>query len=400
MSSEPIKTPSRRRLLMTALVALIIAGSVAAYGIIQRAHSTTQVAQWTDKQAIPTVTLANLQHGPAVRQLTLPGTIQAYNRAAIYARVSGYLQSWQADIGAHVKAGQVLAKIDSPDLDQQFAQAKADLATAAANAQLAAVTADRFNTLVKSQWISKQTGDEKTGAAAATKATMDAASANVNRLEAMEDFKKIVAPFEGVVTARKTDIGALINAGNAGQELFEVSDLSRVRIYVQVPQAFTAAIQPGLKATFEMPQYPGQQFDASVVTMSHAMDPNSRSMLVELQADNSDGKLFAAAYCQVHLQLPSDLNVVRVPATALVLANRGSQVAILGGDGKMVLKPVQLGRDFGDSVEVTAGIAPSDRVIDSPPETLQSGDAVQLAPATPPPSAQRVATQPPATKTD
>jgi RND family efflux transporter MFP subunit len=264
---------------MTALVALIIAGSVAAYGIIQRAHSTTQVAQWTDKQAIPTVTLANLQHGPAVRQLTLPGTIQAYNRVAIYARVSGYLQSWQADIGAHVKAGQVLAKIDSPDLDQQFAQAKADLATAAANAQLAAVTADRFNTLVKSQWISKQTGDEKTGAAAATKATMDAASANVNRLEAMEDFKKIVAPFEGVVTARKTDIGALINAGNAGQELFEVSDLSRVRIYVQVPQAFTAAIQPGLKATFEMPQYPGQQFDASVVTMSHAMDPNSRSML-------------------------------------------------------------------------------------------------------------------------
>jgi RND family efflux transporter MFP subunit len=400
MSSEPIKTPSRRRLLMTALVALIIAGGVAAYGIIQRAHSTAQVAQWTDKQAIPTVTLANLQHGPAVRQLTLPGTIQAYNRAAIYARVSGYLQSWQADIGAHVKAGQVLAKIDSPDLDQQFAQAKADLATAAANAQLAAVTADRFNTLVKSQWISKQTGDEKTGAAAATKATMDAASANVNRLEAMEDFKKIVAPFDGVVTARKTDIGALINAGNAGQELFEVSDLSRVRIYVQVPQAFTAAIQPGLKATFEMPQYPGQQFDASVVTMSHAMDPNSRSMLVELQADNSDGKLFAAAYCQVHFQLPSDLNVVRVPATALVLANRGSQVAILGGDGKMVLKPVQLGRDFGDSVEVTAGIAPSDRVIDSPPETLQSGDTVQLAPATPPPSAQQLATQPPATKTD
>jgi RND family efflux transporter MFP subunit len=398
MSSEPIKTPSWRRLLMTALVALIIAGGVAAYGIIQRAHSTAQVAQWTNKQAIPTVTLANLQHGPAVRQLTLPGTIQAYNRAAIYARVSGYLQSWQADIGAHVKTGQVLAIIDSPDLDQQFAQSKADLATATANARLAAVTADRFNTLVKSQWVSKQTGDEKTGAAAATKATMDAASANVNRLEAMEDFKKIVAPFDGVVTARKTDIGALINAGNAGQELFEVSDLSRVRIYVQVPQAFTAAIQPGLKATFEMPQYPGQQFDASVVTMSHAIDPNSRSMLVELQADNSDGKLFAAAYCQVHFQLPSDLNVVRVPATALVLANRGTQVAILGNDGKVVLKPVQLGRDFGDSVEVTAGLASSDPVINSPPETLQSGDPVQLAATTPP--AKEAAAPSSAAKTD
>ena len=383
MSSELIKTPSRRRLLPIGLAALALAGVVAINGIIQRHHNTAQVAQWTGQQAIPTVTLANLQPGPAVRKLTLPGTIQAYNRAAIYARVSGYLQSWQADIGAHVKAGQVLAKIDSPDLDQQFAQTKADLATATANAQLAAVTADRFNTLVKSQWVSKQTGDEKTGAAAATKATMDAASANVNRLEAMEDFKKIVAPFDGVVTARKTDIGALINAGNAGQELFEVSDLSRVRIYVQVPQAFTAELQPGLKATFEMPQYPGQQFDASVVTTSHAMDSNSRSMLVELQADNSDGKLFAGVYCQVHFELPSGANVVRVPATALVLADQGSQVAILGNDGKVVLKPVQLGRDFGDSVEVVAGLSTSDRIIDSPPETLQSGDRVQLAVTTP-----------------
>jgi RND family efflux transporter MFP subunit len=386
MSSEPIKTPSRRRLLLIGLAALTLAGGVAVYGLIQRSHSTAQVAQWTDKQAIPTVVLAKLQSGPVVRKLTLPGTIRAYYRAAIYARVNGYLQSWQADIGAHVKAGQVLATIDTPDLDQQFAQAKADLATATANAQLAAVTAERFKPLVNSQWVSKQTGDEKTGAAAATKAAMDAASANVKRLEAMEYFKNIVAPFAGVVTARKTDIGALINAGNAGQELFEVSDLSRVRIYVQVPQAFTAAVQPGLKATFEVPQYPGQQFDASVVTMSHAMDPNSRTMLVELQADNADGKLFADAYCQVHFQLPSDLNVVRVPATALVLANRGSQVAILGNDGKVVLKPVQLGRDFGDTVEVTDGIAPSDRVIDSPPETLQSGDRVQLA--APAPSAK------------
>jgi RND family efflux transporter MFP subunit len=398
MSSELIKTPSRRRLLPIGLAALALAGVVAINGIIQRHHNTAQVAQWTGQQAIPTVTLANLQRGPAVRKLTLPGTIQAYNRAAIYARVSGYLQSWQADIGAHVKAGEVLAKIDSPDLDQQFAQAKADLATATANAQLAAVTADRFNSLVKSQWVSKQTGDEKTGAAAATKATMDAASANVNRLEAMEDFKKIVAPFDGVVTARKTDIGALINAGNAGQELFEVSDLSRVRIYVQVPQAFTAELQPGLKATFEMPQYPGQQFDASVVTTSHAMDPNSRSMLVELQADNSDGKLFAGVYCQVHFELPSGANVVRVPATALVLANQGSQVAILGNDGKVVLKPVQLGRDFGDSVEVVAGLSTSDRIIDSPPETLQSGDRVQLAATTPP--AKEAAAPSAAAKTD
>src|SRR3984893_4220894 len=397
MSSAPTKTPSRRRLLVIALVALTIAGGVAAYGIIQRAQSAAQVAQWTDQQAIPTVALANVQRGPGIRKLTLPGTIQAYYRAAIYARVSGYLQSWQADIGAHVKAGQLLASIDIPDLDQQFAQAKADLATATANAQLAAVTAERWNALVKLQWVSKQTADDKTGAAAATKATMDAASANVKRLEAMEDFKKIVAPFDGIVTARKTDIGALINAGNAGQELFEVSDLHKVRIYVQVPQAFSAALRPGLTATLEMPEYPGQQFDDTVVTTSHAMNANSRSMLVELQADNGGGKFSAGAYCQVLFQLPSDPNVIRVPVTALVPADRGAQVALLGNDDKAVLQPVQLGRDFGDSVEVVAGLSPSDRVIDSPPETLQSGDQVQLAETT---SSGKQAAAAPATKAD
>jgi RND family efflux transporter MFP subunit len=383
---------------MIALVALTITGGVAAYGIIQRAHSAAQAAQWTDQQAIPTVALARLRRGPGVRKVTLPGTIQAYYRAAIYARVSGYLQSWQADIGAHVKGGQLLASIDTPDLDQEFAQAKADLATATANAQLAAVTAERWNALVKLQWVSKQTADDKNGSAAATKATMDAASANVKRLEAMEGFKNIVAPFDGVVTARKTDIGALINAGNAGQELFEVSDLHKVRIYVQVPQAFTAELQPGLQATFEMRQYPGQQFDAKVVTTSNAMELNSRSMLVELQADNADGKLFAGAYCQVHFQLPNNPNEMRVPATALVPADRGAQVALLGNDGKAVLKPVQLGRDFGDSVEVVAGLSPSDRVIDSPPETLQSGDQVQLAATTP--LAKQAAALPSPTKAD
>jgi RND family efflux transporter MFP subunit len=397
MSSEPTKTPSRRRLLVIALVALTSAGGGAVYGIIQRAHSAAQVAQWTDQQAIPTVALASLQGGPQVRKLTLPGTIQAYYRAAIYARVSGYLQSWQTDIGAHVKAGQLLASIDIPDLDQQFAQAKADLATATANARLAAVTAERSNALVKAQWVSKQTADNNNSSAAAMKAAMDSASANVKRLEAMEDFKNIVAPFDGIVTARKTDVGALINAGNAGQELFEVSDLHKVRIYVQVPQAYTAALQPGLQATFQMPQYPGQQFDATVVTTSNAVELNSRSMLVELQTDNADGKLFAGAYCQVHFQLPNDPNVIRVPATALVPADRGAQVALLGNDGKAVLKPVQLGRDFGDSVEVVAGLSPSDQVIDSPPETLQSGDQVQLA-QTSPSGKQAAAAS--ATKTD
>jgi RND family efflux transporter MFP subunit len=385
MSFDHVPTPSTRRLLLVGAAALAIASAVAAYGIIDRAEDRRALAQWTDKQAIPTVALAKLVRDNEVRDLGLPGAIQAYYKAPIYARVSGYLKSWQEDIGARVKAGQLLATIDAPDLDQQLEQAKADLgtATATAKAKLAAVTAGRWNALQKSQWVSQQAADDKNGSAAATKAAMDAAGANVKRLEAMESFKNIVAPFDGVVTARKTDIGALIDAGNAGQELFEVSDLHKVRIYVQVPQAFSADLHSGVKATFDLPQYPGRRFDSTVVATSNSMDANSRSMLVELQADNADGALFAGAYCQVHFQLPSDPNIVRVPATALTPVDRGAQVALLGDDNKAILKSVQLGRDFGDSVEVITGLSPSDKVIDSPPETLQSGDEVQLTAAAP-----------------
>jgi RND family efflux transporter MFP subunit len=389
MSADRIITPSRRLLLLIGAAALITAGTVAASGILSRADANRQLAQWTNQQAVPTVQLAKLDQGSGAQVLTLPGNIQPFNKADLYARVSGYLGSWHYDIGAHVKAGDVLAAIDSPDLDQQFSQARADLATASANAQLAAVTAQRWTTLVKSQWVSQQASDDKTGAAAATKATMDASAANLKRLAALESFKSIVAPFDGVVTARNTDIGALINVGTTGPALFEVSDLHRVRIYVQVPQAFSGQLHPGLKATLEMPQYPGQPFDAVLVSMSHAMDTSSRSMLVQLQADNPEGKYFAGAYCQVHFQLPSDPKVMRVPATALVPGNQGMEVAVLGTNNKVQMKPIEIGRDFGDSAEVVAGLSSADRVIDSPPETVQSGDQVQLT--TTEPSSQHVA---------
>jgi RND family efflux transporter MFP subunit len=400
MSADGIKTPTRRRLLLVAAIVLIAAGAVAASGILGRANANRQLVQWTNQQATPTVQLAKLEQGSAQQSLVLPGNIQPYNKAPIYARISGYLKSWQQDIGAHVSAGQVLGVIDTPDLDAQFEQAKADLATATANANLAAVTAARWKNLVKSQWVSRQATDDKTGAAAATKAMMQSASANVDRLQAMQSFKNLIAPFDGVVTQRNTDIGALINPGNgSGQPLFEVSDLHKLRIYVQVPQAFAGQLRPGLNATFEVPQYPGQQFAATLVTTSNAMDPSSRSMLVELQADNADGKLAAGSYCQVRFQLPVDPNVVRVPATALVPSNQGAQIAVLGNDGKAALKPVTLGRDLGDSVEVTAGLSLSDRVIDSPPETLQSGDAVQLAAtSSPQQTASQSAASAPATK--
>jgi RND family efflux transporter MFP subunit len=381
LPSEDIKTPSRRKLLLVGIVALVIAGVVAAGGIISRANTNRDLVQWTNQQAVPTVALAQLKKGDQYQSLRLPGTIQAYRKAAIYARVSGYLKSWQLDIGAHVQPGQVLAVIDTPDLDQQLAQAKATLASAQASAQLAAITAQRWDFLVKRQVVSQQAADNATSDAATKKALADAAQANVHQLEAMEGFKTVVAPFDGVVTARNTDIGALITAGGGGtgQELFEISDMDTVRIYVQVPQAFTAQLNPGLKATFEVPQYPGQQFDAKLVTTSNAVNMSSRSMLVELQADNSAKKFSPGTYCQVQFQLPGDPNLVQVPATALISGDHGTQAAILDDGNKVVMKPIQLGRDFGDSVEVVAGLTASDRVIDSPPETLQNGDQVQLA---------------------
>ncbi|MDB5366418.1 MAG: efflux transporter periplasmic adaptor subunit [Rhodospirillales bacterium] len=387
MSSQPGKTLSPRQLLLVGIIALVAAGAIAANGLISRSRSTQDLVQWTNAQAVPNVTLAKLVRGDAEQTLIMPGSIQPYSKATLYARVSGYLKSWNKDIGAPVKAGDVLASIEAPDLDQQLAQARATLASAKASQEIAAITARRYSALVQTQAVSRQNADQTAADAEAKKAIMDANQANVRQLEAMQSFKQIVAPFDGVVTARNTDIGALINAGSAGQALFEVADLHRVRIYVQVPQAFTADLRPGLKATFEMPQYPSQKFDATLVTTSNAVNEMSRSMQVELQADNPDGKLFGGTYCRVDFQIPGDPNMVRLPATALMPVNRGVQVAVLGDGNKVVLKSIQVGRDFGDTVEVTAGLAPQDRVIDSPPETLRNGDTVQLAAPAPPSTA-------------
>ncbi|HEX9461677.1 MAG TPA: efflux RND transporter periplasmic adaptor subunit [Alphaproteobacteria bacterium] len=386
MSSPSIPRPNRRWLILVGVIALVVAGAIVGEGVVSRVRAKRDLAQWTNAQAVPTVSLAALQSGGSLQRLILPGNIQPYTKAAIYARVSGYLKSWEQDIGAHVTAGQTLAVIDTPDLDQQLVQAEANLATAETNARLAFATAQRYNGLAKPEFVSKQTLDQQNSAAATAKTFAEAARATVGQLQAMESFKTLTAPFDGIVTARNTDVGALINGGNTvtGQELFEVSDLHRVRIYVQVPQAYSAGLQPGVKATFELPQYPGQTFEATLVTTSNSLNPTSRSMLVELQTDNADGKLFSNAYCRVTFQLPADPNAVRVPATALMPSPvRGMQVAILGADNKVTLKPVQTGRDFGDSVEVIAGLTSQDRVIDSPPETLQNGDTVRLAAATP-----------------
>jgi len=383
MSSEDIKPPSKRSLLTAATAAVLLGSVVCGYGFIERAESKQEVVQWTNTQAIPTVALAQFIPGGTHQTLTLPGKIQPYNRAAIFARVNGYVKSWDHDIGSSVKAGQVLATIDAPDLDQQLGQAKATLASVKANEQIATLTANRNNILLQKQIVAQQLADQTTADAAAKEAVVDANEANVRQLEAMQSFKTLAAPFDGVVTARNVELGMLINSGGSGQPLFEVSDLHRVRIFVQVPQSFSAGLAPGMKATFEMPQYPGVQFDATLSHISKAINATSHSMQVELQADNAAGKFFGGSYCNVHFELPTDASLVKLPSTALVTGNQGTQVATLDSNDKVVLKSVQLGRDLGDSVEIVAGLSPSDRVINNPPETLAAGDKVRVAAATP-----------------
>src|SRR6202051_4077775 len=384
MPSEDIKAPSRRSLLTAATAAVLLAGAVVGYGFMERAQSKQEVVQWTNSQAIPTVALAQPIPGGTHQTLTLPGNIQPFNRAAIFARVNGYVKSWDHDIGSPVKAGQVLASIDAPDLDQQLGQAKATLASVRANHQIASLTANRNNILLQKQIVAQQLADQTDADAKAKEAVVDANVANVRQLETMQSFKTLAAPFDGIVTARNVELGMLITSGGSGQPLFEVSDLHRVRIYVQVPQSFSAGLTPGLKATFEMPQYPGVQFDATLSHISKAMHPTSHSMQIELQADNTEGKFFAGSYCNVHFEIPTEANLVRIPSTALITGNQGTQVATLDGNNKVVLKNVQLGRDLGDSVEVISGLSPSDRIINNPPETLTAGATLRVAGATPP----------------
>jgi RND family efflux transporter MFP subunit len=383
MPTEDIKPPSKRSLLTAATAVVLLAGVVAGYGFINRAQSKQEVVDWTNTQTIQTVALAQLIPANSHQTLTLPGNIQPFNRAAIFARVNGYVKNWDHDIGSPVKAGQTLATIDAPDLDQQLSQAKATLASVRANLQLASLTANRNNILLQKQIVAQQLADQTTADAVAKEAVVDANEANVRQLEAMQSFKTLAAPFDGVVTARNVELGMLINSGGSGQPLFEVSDLHRVRIYVQVPQSFSAGLAPGMKATFEMPQYPGVQFDATLSHISKAINAASHSMQVELQADNAAGKFFGGSYCNVHFEIPTDANLVTIPSTALVTGNQGTQVATLDRNDKVALKSVQLGRDLGDSVEVITGLSPSDRIINNPPETLAAGDTVRVAAATP-----------------
>jgi multidrug efflux system membrane fusion protein len=375
----------RSRLRTAAIVTGVVVVVVVGFGVFDRSRSETSLARWTQEAAIPSVTVVTPELGVGGQELVLPGEVEAFYQAPIHARVSGYLKMWYQDIGAHIKAGQLLAEIETPEVDQQLLQAKADLASARANAKLAQLTADRWKSSLVAKAVSQQTIDDKTGEAEAREAQATAAEANVRRLSVMENFKRLVAPFDGIVTARKTDIGALISAtGDSGPELFTVADLHKMRIYVRVPQALSGALRPGMETTLKLPQY-DQTFTAKLETTSNAVDRESRTILAEFLADNPDGKLIPGTYAEARLQLPSSPTILHIPTSALVFRQDGLRVAALDAGDKVALLPVVLGRDLGTEVEVLSGIKDTDRIIDSPPDSIAKGDVVQVTarPATP-----------------
>lgn len=384
MSTEvqiEISQPQRLRALKSAgAVAILVAAGVVSGGIFSRVHARQELTAWTQAQAIPTVVTVTPQHTAASQSLVLPGRLAAFVNAPIYARVSGYLHAWYADIGTQVKAGQLLGLIDTPDLDEQLQQAKADLQNSIANEKLAATTARRWTEMLKQDSVSQQEADEKTADLLARQATVEANEANVRRLEALESFKRITAPFDGVVTARKTDVGALIDAGSGnGPELFAVSDAHQLRVYVSVPQSESAAIHPGMTATLTVPERPDMRFDAKLVDTDHAITPSSGTLLVQLAVDNRAGLLFPGEYTEVHLALAGNAHGLMIPASALIFRQSGLQVAVADAQGHVQLRHVSIGTDLGTQVEIASGLQPDDRVIDNPPDSLAQGDAVRVA---------------------
>jgi RND family efflux transporter MFP subunit len=378
------------------IILLVVALVLAVWGVAARLHERSLLAKRTTNDAESTVVTAKPELSGAGDELVLPGIVQAFIEAPIYARTSGYLKAWHTDIGSHVHAGDLLAEIETPEVDRQLSQAKADLATAQANLDLSRSTNERWKELLKTQSVSKQDADEKAGDAAAKEASTESAAQNVHRLQDLEGFKRVLAPFNGIVTARNTDVGNLINAGQAsGTELFHIADTHKLRVYAQVPEAYAIATTTGLHAELHFAEYPGRAFPAETIRTSHALDPSARTLQVELQLDNDKGELFPGAYAEVHFKLPDSMQTLRLPSN-VILFRDGLQVATVDHDHKIKLKTVVQGRDFGKTIEILTGIERDDAVVVNPPDSIQDGVPVRIAP--PPPPKTQDPGKPPAQK--
>lgn len=367
------------KLIFLVLAVVLIAGAVVVRGITSRIKVAAIVKKETLDLAVPSVAVIHPKRGAMKDEVALPGNIMAFIDSPIYARTSGYLKQWYADIGTHVKSGQLIAEIESPEVDQQLDQARATLATAQANLKLAGLTMSRYQSLLKLEAIAKQDVDNAEGAYEADKATVASNVANVKRLEQLVSFEKVFAPFDGVITIRNTDIGALINAGNGGtaQELFHISTTNRLRIFVSVPQTYSRAAVPGVMATITLAESPGRKFLGKVARTAEAIDPATRTLLTEVDIDNPSGQLMPGSYAEVHLKLPTETASLILPVTALIFRAEGLQLAVVRG-GKAELVHITLGRDYGTEVEVTSGITEQDSVVLNPPDSLTTGAAVRV----------------------
>jgi RND family efflux transporter MFP subunit len=370
---------SRRGLYIAGVSAAAVAAIVVVMGLASRKMADAKLSEWTEDQAVPVVAVAPPDTSGQRSTLDLPGRLEAFTQAQIYARVSGYLKEWKADIGMPVKAGDVLAEIDAPDLDQQIMQAEAGLTSAQANATLAQATLQRGQQLIPSGAVSKQDLDQRAADSANKDGLVRSAQANLDRLRVLEKYKLITAPFDGLVTTRNTDVGALINAGGGGAPLFVVSDVGKLRVYVNVPQNYVPSIRIGTKANLAVPEYPGKTFPATVEASAQAVDIASGTTRMLLIVDNASGELMTGGFTNVSFELPHPEIAINVPASALIFDRTGLRIATVGSDNRVVLKQVTISRDLGKVVEIGSGLAADDRVIESPPDGIASGDQVRVA---------------------
>jgi RND family efflux transporter MFP subunit len=368
------------------LLVVLIAALLVVFGILPRIQARTALRQETLRMAVPTVAVVQPKHSAPAQEIVLPANVQAFSDAPIYARTNGYLTRWYVDIGSRVKAGQLLAEIDTPEVNQQLRQARADLATSQANLSLSKITADRYAGLLKTDSVSKQESDNAAGDYEAKQAALQSAQANVKRLEELQSFQKIYAPFAGVITARNTDVGALINSGSTtgtGNELFHIAQPDKLRVYVSVPQVYSQAAKPGLTADLTLAEFPGRRFEGKLVRTANAIDPTSRTLLVEISVNNPTGQLFTGSYAEVHLRLPTPTSSLILPVNTLLFRAEGLRVATVGPGLHVELKQITLGHDFGSEVEVVAGLNGSENVIINPPDSVVDGETVRVAQTTP-----------------
>ncbi|KXS32956.1 MAG: RND transporter MFP subunit [Candidatus Gallionella acididurans] len=382
-------TPPSAGLRRAGLIFAVVAVAVAAVGIYLRINHSHDLQKAVEARHT-TVKVVAPEPGPSMQSLILPGNVSANIDAPIYARVSGYLKAWYTDIGVHVKKGQLLGIVETPELDQQILRAQADVYTAESNLEIAEVTAKRWQNLLATDSVSRQDTDEKTATAKGKRDILNAARANLQSLQAEQSFQRVVAPFTGIITERNTDVGHLINPGsnNNGQPLFRIVDNLTLRIYVEVPQNYANAITPGMKVKVAFPELPGQHFPATVINISNSIHVSSRTSTVELLMDNKSGKLFSGSYVEVDFELAPSTNVMRLPVSSLLFRRDGLQVATVGADNRVTLKHITIVNDLGRVVEVGSGIESTDRVIDSPSDSIVQGDVVvirktEAAPAEP-----------------